>query len=313
MPLQQPALLKGAFQHWPLVQKNRQSLGDLIAYLLQFDAGAEVEAFVAPPASGGQYFYQTDLRSFNFQKIRLPFENYLTRLCLALAEPMPPGIYMGSTPAEHCLPGLMAANPCHLLAPQVAARVWLGNKSVVQPHFDVSHNIAVVAAGRRRFTLFPPEQIDNLYIGPLDVTPAGQPMSMVDLRAPDLQRYPRYKIALQQAQVAELEPGDALFIPPLWWHGVEGLEPFNLLVNYWWSDSPAHEDDAFTALIHGVLAIAALPAAERQAWKHFFDHYVFQSQGNPLAHLPPAARGVLGERTAELQQLIRQYLQRRMK
>ena len=46
-----------------------------------------------------------------------------------------------------------------------------------------------MVAGRRRFTLFPPEQVANLYIGPLDLTPAGQPVSLVDQAQPDLVRH----------------------------------------------------------------------------------------------------------------------------
>jgi hypothetical protein len=36
--------------------------------------------------------------------------------------------------------------------------------------------------------------------------------------------------------MVELEPGDALHIPSMWYHHVEGLEPFNMLVNYWWRE-----------------------------------------------------------------------------
>src|SRR5206468_367295 len=82
----------------------------------------------------------------------------------------------------------------------------------------------------RRFTLFPPEQLQNLYVGPLDFNPAGQAISLVDHAAPDLERFPRYAEALQHAQVAELEAGDAIFIPSMWWHAVEALAPFNALV-----------------------------------------------------------------------------------
>ena len=33
-------------------------------------------------------------------------------------------------------------------------------------------------------------------------------------------------------------PGDAIYIPPLWWHHVESLGQFNVLVNYWYRTGP---------------------------------------------------------------------------
>jgi quercetin dioxygenase-like cupin family protein len=38
------------------------------------------------------------------------------------------------------------------------------------------------------------------------------------------------------AMEAELSPGDAIFIPMGWFHHVEALERFNVLVNYWWDE-----------------------------------------------------------------------------
>lgn len=64
---------------------------------------------------------------------------------------------------------------------------------------------------------------------------------MVHVTAPDLDRYPLFARALEEAQEAELLPGDAIFIPRNWWHHVEALEKFNVLVNYWWD---ATEDGA---------------------------------------------------------------------
>jgi hypothetical protein len=150
-----------------------------------------------------------------------------------------------------------------------------------------------VAAGRRKFTLFPPEQLANLYVGPLDFTPAGQPISMVDLHQPDLARFPRFADALEQAQAAELEAGDAIFIPSMWWHHVEALEPFNILVNYWWRQSPPFMDTPTSALMLALLAVRDLPLAQRKAWQEIFRHYVFDSDGSEAAHIPPAARRVL--------------------
>src|SRR3546814_17563231 len=108
----------------------------------------------------------------------------------------------------------------------------------VATHFDLSDTFAVVALGRRLFTLFPPVATADLYVGPLNHTLAGQPVSMVDPLAPDRQRYPRYARAEAQALIADLEPGDALYIPALWWHPVQAPGPATMLVNYWHNDAP---------------------------------------------------------------------------
>jgi hypothetical protein len=174
----------------------------------------------------------------------------------------------------------------------------------------VPDNLAVCAVGRRRFTLFPPEQFANLYPGPLENTPAGRPVSMVDLRDPDLAAYPRFREALASAQVAELEPGDALFVPSMWWHHVEGLDPFNVLVNYWWRDAPHFLGKPEDALFHAILALRDLPEAEKAHWRALLDHYVFTNGADVTDHLPPDGRGILAPLTAETAGQIRARLLR---
>ncbi len=108
--------------------------------------------------------------------------------------------------------------------------------------------------------------------------------------------------------MAELEPGDAIYIPTLWWHNVEALDPFNILVNYWWRDTPPDTGSAFEAMIHAILTIGSLPDYQRNAWRAMFANYVFRRDGDPAAHLPPAQRGILAEPTPQLRQKIRQFL-----
>jgi hypothetical protein len=220
----------------------------------------------------------------------------------------PPAVYAGAAAAPDYLPGWAEANPLGLGLQDATARVWIGNATHISTHYDVSNNIACVVAGARRFTLFPPDQIDNLYIGPLDVTVAGQPASLVDLNAPDLARYPRFAEALRHAVTAELEPGDAIFIPSLWWHNVQASGPLNVLVNYW--SEPTGDVSPFPAMIHALLAIRDLPAAERAAWRGWFDHYVFGEDAATRAadHVPPHAAGILGPASSERTDKIAQFL-----
>jgi hypothetical protein len=137
-----------------------------------------------------------------------------------------------------------------------------------------------------RFTLFPPDQLANLYIGPTDFTPAGQAISLVDFHRPDFDKYPKFAEALKNAQVAELEPGDALFIPGMWWHHVEALDDFNFLVNYWWRQTPRYMGDPKDVLRHGLMSLKGLPKAQRKAWAEIFNHYIFNPDDDSLSHIP---------------------------
>ena len=290
----QPVLMRGLVRHWPLVQAAQQSDAHFCDTLRRFGDNTRVGLWRGGAEIEGRFFYNAELNGFNFQREIGRFGALLDELLAQAHEPRPPALYLGSTELDGSFPGLRQHNDLPGLAAQAPlVSLWLGNRARVATHFDLPDNIACVVAGRRRFTLFPPDQVGNLYIGPLDLTPAGQPISLVDMARPDHVRFPRYAEALRHAQVFELEPGDALFMPSQWWHGVEGLEPVNALVNFWWRQSPAYMDTPLNTLMLALLSVRDLPPAQREAWRALFDHYVFDADDRTAAHIPPAARGVL--------------------
>ena len=65
-------------------------------------------------------------------------------------------------------------------------------------------------------------------------------------------------------------------------------------MNYWWFEGPRGGAEPFGAMVHGLLAVAALPAEHRELWRKMFDHYVFRTNGDPAPYLPPERRGILG-------------------
>lgn len=289
-----PVVMRGLVQDWPLVEQARAGDEAFVAYLSRDAAPQPVRAIIAPPSAGGRFFYNADITGFNFQSGQGRLEVLLQDLLNARQVPSPPAMAVQSEDLAHLLPRVAQENRLALL-PDVRPRIWIGNRIQVAPHYDVKENIACCVAGRRRFTLFPPEQIANLYPGPFELTPAGTPVSMVDPLRPDLDSYPRFREAWAAARQATLAPGDAIYIPYCWWHGVESLDGLNVLVNYWWTEGvPEGAGGGYDALLHAMLALRHLPAEQRDAWRTMFDFYVFERAGDPAAHLPAHAKGVLG-------------------
>ena len=204
----QPVLLKGLVRHWPVVQAARQSPATLAAYVQRFCQPQAVTLWRAPPSAQGRFFYNERFDGFNFTAEHARLDVVLSQLLAAAAQPQADALYVGSTTVEHVWPGFRAENELSGLPEDALMSLWLGNRTRIAAHQDVPDNLACVVAGRRRFTLFAPEQLPNLYIGPLDFTPAGQPISLVDMAQPDLVRYPRFAQAQQAARGdAELDAG----------------------------------------------------------------------------------------------------------
>lgn len=310
VPRNRPAVLRGAVAQWPAVLEGRTSAHAMGDYLRRFDAGRPLRTLSADAAIKGRFFYRDDMRGLNFERRQETLGSALNRLLESIDAERAPATYIESTPIAEYLPGFAQENMLSLLPPTVSPRIWIGNAVTAQTHFDLNDNVACVVAGRRRFTLFPPDQLPNLYVGPFDFTLSGPPVSMVSLHDPDFARYPKFKEALQHAQVAELGPGDALYIPYSWWHHVESLENFNVLVNYWWNSARTLGGSPFDCLLHAILTLRELPPAQRETWRTIFDHYVFQRHGDPMAHLAPEHRGMLGPMTAERAREIRSILAR---
>lgn len=306
-----PFVVRGLVADWPLVQAARRSSQAARDYLVAHHRDVPFTVSVGRPGGGDRLFYD-DAMAMNFATVRAKLPEILDQIARVedAADSRP--IYLASIDMRGFFEGLDEANRVDLGTREPLASIWIGTRTRIAAHNDMPDNLACVAAGRRRFTLFPPDQFANLHLGPLDNTPAGRAVSMVDFNAPDLNRHPRFAEALAHAQVAELDPGDAIHIPALWWHHVEGLAPFNILVNYWWRDQPRWLGQPQDALHHAILALRDLPDDQKQHWRKVFDHYVFANDDGVTAHIPAGGRGVLDPLTAESAGRLRSFLLRQL-
>ena len=304
----QPLVLRGLAADWPLVKAGLAGARAAVDYLLGFYRQATVGAFLAGPDIKGRFFYDDDLTGFNYRAVKIKLDTVLDEILRFENDANPPSLYVGSTTIDTALPDFRAENDFNFGARDPLASIWIGNRTRIAAHHDLPDNLACVAVGHRRFTLFPPDQLANLYIGPLDFTPAGQPISLVDFKNPDFTRFPKFAAALEQAHVAELGPGDAIFIPSLWWHHIESLDSLNVLVNYWWRRSPAFMDSPVPALLLAIMTVRDLPAEQRKTLELMFRHYVFDADEQTAAHIPEKSRRVLAPMDAERVRDMRGHL-----
>jgi hypothetical protein len=304
-----PFVVRGLIADWPLVRAGLDSTAAARTYLLERSRDRAFTVNIGEPGAGDRLFYN-EAMGMNFRTGRVGLAEIFAGIDANENKRDAPVIYLSSIDVKDYFDGLHEANHVDLGLREPIESIWIGTRTRIAAHNDFPHNLACCAVGSRRFTLFPPDQFANLYVGPLDHTPAGRPVSMVDLRQPDFDKYPRFREALSEARVAELGPGDAIFIPSMWWHHVEALEPFNVLVNYWWRDTPRFLAQPQDALNHALLAIRDLPEDEKALWRQMFDYYVFGDAAAAAAHLPEGSRGILDPLDAESAGRIRANLLR---
>ncbi len=302
----EPVVMPGLVEGWPIVAVARRGPEALASYLLARDGGAPVPVMEAPPSYGGRFCYAAGLQDYSFTKRYRPLGETLDRISRTIDQSDGPviAIQMMSL-AEHA-PSVVRDNPAPLMSGDVRPNLWLGGRVRTQIHHDPDHNLACVVAGRRRFVLFPPDQVEALYIGPPDRAP---PLSLVDPESPDFSRFPRFAEAMRAARVAHLGPGDALLMPRFWWHHVTSLDPFNAMVNYWWGGVKGGFENPRDLFLAALLAIRRLPAHERDYWRIMFNAHVFDGAGEAVAHLDPAMRGYLGDLSPREQAALRRVLQ----
>lgn len=308
--LDQPVVFKGLVAHWPIVQAARQGADALIDYLKGRDNGKPPETFRQAPGGDGKYFYGEGQAGFNFARAHVPLAMTLERLRALRGKAEAERIYIQSAPLSEYLPRVKAEN----LLPGIEAepRIWIGNRSTTQIHFDLYDNLACMVGGAKRFVLFLPEQVANLYMGPFETTVSGVPTAMANLENPDFTSHPRFAEALKTATVADLKPGDVLFIPYMWWHHVVSDTDFNVQINYWWNPAPSEMGVPIHALFHAMLNLRDLSPQQNRAWKAMFDHFVFH-QSDPVGdHIRSDLRGLQGELTPEQRVNLRKQIGRNM-
>lgn len=305
----EPFVLRGLVADWPLVAAAKRSARDVRRYLLDHARDRPFMVSIGPPGHDGRLFYDHDM-AMNFRAGTGKLADIFAGIDKGEQLGDIRTVYLASIDIPTHFDGLDEANPVDLGARDPLKSIWIGTRTRIAAHNDFPDNLACCAAGRRRFTLFPPDQFRNLYLGPIDHTPAGRVVSMVDFDAPDLAAYPRFALAMAHALTVELEPGDAIFIPSMWWHHVEGLADFNILVNYWWRRTPAWLGQPQEALNHAILAIRDLPPEDKAIWRDLFDHYVFENDGGVTDHIPESARSILAPLTPETAGRLRAFLLR---
>jgi hypothetical protein len=310
---EQPVILKGLVKDWPLVKAGKDSPDKVMEQLEAHYSQRPMLVYKGAPEIKARFGYDKSCTDFNYSSERTTIVEVFKTIRSQLTQEQHDYLYINSLRLDEGFPKLSESHSLAFEHPefknnQPVAKIWLGTESVAAAHFDQPKNIACCVVGKRRFTLFSPDQVNNLYPGPLTPTPGGQVVTLANLSEPDFARFPRLKQALENAYVVDLEPGDGLYYPSMWWHEVEAFDRFNAMVNFWWMTAPPYLGNPMDVLMHAMLSVRDRPASERAAWKALFDYYIFADPEQVRAHLPPESHGAFATMDDNLSRRLRAML-----
>lgn len=298
-----PAVLTGCLDEWPLARAFRSASDDArIAELERLIGRRTVRYTAIAPEEHGQLGYTADGSRTNFSFSsggKVPFSTFADVLRAMLAGEGRGQAYMQSAP----LTGFPELLPHVPDLPYLATgaegyrQLWIGSGGhVVNLHFDPTHNLIAMLAGRKRVTLIPPDNMTNMYPAPLDCRLGDALGSQVKLLDPDFGRHPRAKEELAKARVAEIGPGEVLYIPPMWWHHVESFG-LNVMLNKWVLPvSSGHFTDLTVNIVRGLILFGTLSQDVRRHFRDVYRGALFA--GEPLPEEIPPAPDALSPGTA---------------
>jgi hypothetical protein len=132
----------------------------------------------------------------------------------------------------------------------------------------------------------------------------GCQTSMVRVLEPDFARYPRFAQALREAQVAVLEPGEVLIMPPMWWHHVESFG-LNVMVNTRvFIDLIPQLEALYGNLSQGVRLFLRCPEAQRAQARALYQETVFAAAPAAVASGAVAEPPDFARHREETRQLV---------
>jgi len=316
LPRNEPVVFRGAVAGWSLARATSDEPSMFLDHVTRVIGHRTVPVSIGLPGDRGSVSYD----SFD-ESIGIPNTLVGNRLFRDVAREMKTELqsktghflYVQSVDVAKDLPELLPLLDFPLSkSPRFKSghwRFWIGSGNHhVHTHYDRFHNFYSVLVGSKRFTVFPPEVLPDMYVGPLEGGPYGTPASMVNLYAPDLVKYPRFARALEKAGCVELHPGDVFYLPANWWHHVQS-NGLNGAANYWWTDLDEHSlKEANATFLRALLSIRPLPQHWRSFWKTFMDYFVHMVDGDPYAHLSIENQGFAGHPTPERLDYIRLLL-----
>jgi hypothetical protein len=286
-----PVILTGCLDEWPLYRslRDRPAEADKVARVGEAIGRVPISYNTQPTGQFGfddnlVQSWQTHVSSYEeFSRVLLAsrrqrsggavylqgFENYDWDTFTSTMRPIP---YMNAKTFTR--PG--SAERAAMAGRTKGPLVWVGaGGQIVNLHIDPYKNFMCMLNGQKRVTLLPPRATRDLYVAPLDKQWANVIASRVQLTRWDRAEFPRVADALAFGVKATLQPGEMLYVPPLWWHHVESSD-LNIMVNCWEDDIPETLlNDSLAGFMEAIVIFAGTSATVREAYRDLYHRYVF--------------------------------------
>ena len=113
------------------------------------------------------------------------------------------------------------------------ANVWMGGARETKLHYDLLDNLHAVVRGQKTFYLVHPREHVHLYhLVPDPRRAQTLSYTQLDFFRLDDTRFPETRNV--GYHVAEVHPGEVLYLPTAWYHAVKHAGDPTMAVNFWW-------------------------------------------------------------------------------